>query len=63
MTTKPIYWNPEKNRRLMEERGISFEAVVFSLQTGGLLDDMHIPMPTIMHINGYLWLILTATPI
>jgi uncharacterized DUF497 family protein len=40
MTTKPIYWNPEKNRKLIEERGISFETVVFSMQSGGLLDDM-----------------------
>ncbi|MFU8788360.1 MAG: BrnT family toxin, partial [Methylobacter sp.] len=34
------YWNPEKNRKLIEERGISFESVVFSMQSGGLLDDM-----------------------
>lgn len=40
MPTKPIYWNPEKNRKLIEERDISFEMVVFSIQSGGLLDDM-----------------------
>ncbi len=40
MTTKPMYWSPEKNRKLIEERGISFEMVVFSIQSGGLLDDM-----------------------
>jgi uncharacterized DUF497 family protein len=43
MTTKPMYWSPEKNRKLIEERGISFEMVVFSFQSGGLLDDMAHP--------------------
>ncbi|NOX76207.1 MAG: BrnT family toxin [Gammaproteobacteria bacterium] len=37
---KPINWNPNKNRKLMEERGISFEEIVFSLQSGCLLDDV-----------------------
>ena len=40
---KPINWNPEKNRRLIEERGISFEEVVFYLQSNGLLDDISHP--------------------
>jgi uncharacterized DUF497 family protein len=40
---KPINWNPEKNRKLIEERGISFEEVVFCLQSGGLLDDISHP--------------------
>lgn len=37
---KPINWDSEKNRKLIEERNISFESVIFSLQSGGLLDDM-----------------------
>ena len=37
---KPINWNPGKNRKLIEERGISFEEIVFSLQSGYLLDDV-----------------------
>lgn len=37
---KPINWDPDKNRKLIEERSISFENVIFSLQSGGLLDDM-----------------------
>ena len=37
---RPIHWNPEKNRKLIEERDISFENIVFSLQSGGLLDDI-----------------------
>ena len=40
LTIKPLHWNPEKNRKLIEERGISFETVVFSMQSGSLLDDM-----------------------
>ena len=40
---KPINWNPEKNRILIEERGISFEDIIFCLQSGGLLDDIAHP--------------------
>jgi uncharacterized DUF497 family protein len=40
---KPINWNPEKNRKLIEERGISFEDIIFCLQSGGLLDDIAHP--------------------
>lgn len=40
MCMKPINWNADKNRQLIEERGISFEEIVFSLQSGGLLDDV-----------------------
>lgn len=37
---KPINWNPIKNQMLIEERDVSFEDVIFSLQSGGLLDDL-----------------------
>ena len=40
---KPINWNPDKNRKLIEERNISFENVIYSLQSGGLLDDISHP--------------------
>ena len=40
---KPIYWNPEKNRQLIEERNVSFENIIFSLQSSGLLDDISHP--------------------
>jgi uncharacterized DUF497 family protein len=36
-------WDPEKNQQLIEERGISFEEVVFYLQSDGLLDDIEHP--------------------
>ena len=40
---KPINWDPTKNQRLIEERGISFEGIVFCLHAGGLLDDISHP--------------------
>ena len=40
---KPINWNSDKNQQLIEERGISFEDVVFYLQQGALLDDIKHP--------------------
>jgi len=40
---KPINWNPDKNRKLIEERNVSFESVTYSLQSGGLLDDISHP--------------------
>lgn len=35
---KPFRWNPEKNDRLKAERGISFEAMIIAIESGGLLD-------------------------
>ena len=35
---KPFRWNPEKGDKLKAERGISFEAIVIAIQSGGLLD-------------------------
>ncbi len=32
-------WDPEKNQQLIEERSVSFEEVIFHLQSEGLLDD------------------------
>ncbi len=43
---KLINWNSEKNQKLIEERGISFENVVFCLQNDALLDDMVHPNRT-----------------
>lgn len=40
---KPFDWDPEKNQQLIEERGISFEEVIFHIQSGGLLDDLRHP--------------------
>jgi hypothetical protein len=35
---KPYTWDPHKNERLIRERGLSFEAILWSIQSGGLLD-------------------------
>ena len=40
---KAYNWNPNKNQRLIEEREISFENVVFYLQNDGLVDDIKHP--------------------
>jgi hypothetical protein len=44
---KTIKWNPDKNKQLMAERGISFEAVVIAMQSGHLIDSY--PHPKLTH--------------
>ncbi|MBF0201898.1 MAG: toxin [Desulfamplus sp.] len=38
MSMKRFCWNPEKNRRLKEERGITFEVVIHCMERGKILD-------------------------
>jgi len=40
---KPISWNPEKNVLLKDERGVSFEDVVFHIMAGDILDTLDHP--------------------
>ena len=40
---KPISWSPEKNELLRDERGISFEDVVFHIMAGDILDTVDHP--------------------
>lgn len=62
---KPINWSAEKNFILVQERGISFEDVIFSLQRGGLLDDIVHPNRAVyphqrifvVAINSYAYLV------
>lgn len=62
---KTFNWNPDKNRQLMEERGLSFEDVLFSLQNGQLLDDIEHPNSErysaqrmlVVDIDGYVCLV------
>lgn len=42
---KPFRWNSEKNESLKVARGISFENVVISVESGGLLDIVDHPSP------------------
>ena len=62
---KPFNWNSDKNRTLIEERRISFEEVVYAIQSGGLLDDMSHPNQEryahqrifVVRMNDYAYLI------
>ncbi|WP_018867907.1 MULTISPECIES: BrnT family toxin [unclassified Thioalkalivibrio] len=62
---KQINWDAAKNEKLMAERGISFEDVVFALQSGSLLDDVVHPngekYPNqrmfVVRVDAYVWLV------
>ena len=62
---KQINWNAEKNQQLMNERRMSFEDVLFALQSGRLLDDLVHPnnfkYPNqrmfVVEIDEYAWLV------
>jgi uncharacterized DUF497 family protein len=65
MTVKSFDWNPDKNQQLIEERGVSFEDVIFFIQGDGLLDDIEHPNSKkypdqrifVVNIDGYVHLI------
>jgi uncharacterized DUF497 family protein len=40
---KRFTWNPEKNEQLREQRGISFEEVLFHIENGDVLDILEHP--------------------
>ncbi len=40
---KRFNWNSDKNQKLIQERGVSFEDVVFYLLQGEVLDDLEHP--------------------
>jgi hypothetical protein len=40
---KYFAWNPEKNKRLKQARGVGFEAVVFHIERGDFLDILKHP--------------------
>lgn len=42
---KRFRWSPEKNEELRTERGLTFEAVVVAIESGGLLDILSHPIP------------------
>ena len=58
-------WNHEKNERIKEERGISFEEVVFNIQIGNEVDIYDHPnqerypgqMISVVIIEGYAYLV------
>ena len=62
---KLMNWSADKNRKLIEEREISFENNVFALQSGCLLDDVEHPNNNkyphqrmfIVEIDDYVYLV------
>ena len=58
-------WEPEKNEKLKEERGISFEEIVFHLQRGDILDILEHPNQEkyggqrvfVIEVEGYAYLV------
>jgi uncharacterized DUF497 family protein len=42
---KPFRWSSEKNDELRTGRGLTFEAVVVAIESGGLLDILSHPNP------------------
>ena len=63
--SKPIKWNEEKNRKLKEERKVSFEEVLFKIERGDILDllEHHNPQRYpgqkifVIEINNYAYLV------
>ena len=62
---KDYSWNEEKNKRLKESRGISFEEVIFYLEKGDGLDVVNNPNQIryrdqkmlVVRINKYVYLV------
>lgn len=62
---KPFQWSADKNEVLQEERGVSFEAIVVAIDSGGLLDVLAHPNPEkyprqrvlVVALDGYAYLI------
>jgi uncharacterized DUF497 family protein len=62
---KLFSWNNEKNERLKQERGVSFEAVLFHIERGDLLDVLEHPNPErypgqrifVVNIDNYAYLV------
>ena len=62
-------WSTEKNQRLIEQRGISFERVVSAIEQGGLVDVLEHPnqdrypgqMIYVVEVDEYLHLVPFVT--
>jgi len=62
---KYFLWSSEKNEQLKEERGISFEEVVFHVEAGDVLDILEHPNMEryagqrifVLEIDGYAYLV------
>ncbi|NOQ47203.1 MAG: toxin [Desulfobulbaceae bacterium] len=62
---KPFNWNHDKNQQLIENRQISFEDILFSIQKERLMDDIVHPNKTkypnqrifVVEVDGYAYLV------
>jgi hypothetical protein len=62
---KYFAWNPKQNERLKQERGVGFEAVVFHIARGDLLDILQHPNQAryagqrifVVNIDGFAYLV------
>lgn len=62
---RQLDWNDEKNETLKQERGITFEDIVYHLSHGGLLDTIQHPNQQqypgqrifIVNVEGYVWIV------
>ncbi|WBA82186.1 hypothetical protein [Endozoicomonas sp. GU-1] len=62
---KCFNWNAEKNQQLIDQRGKSFEEIIFHIQNGDLLDDIAHPNEVdyphqrvfVVNVMGYAWLV------
>ncbi|QWF69856.1 toxin [Methylomonas paludis] len=62
---KIINWNAEKNQLLISEWGVSFEDILFALQSGAVLDDVYHPnngkyahqRVFVVNVNDYAYLV------
>lgn len=65
MTINQFEFSDEKNRKLIEERGISFEEVISAIQGGGVLDILPHPNQAkyplqniyVVNLNHYVYLV------
>ena len=63
--TKPFRWDPDKNERLIQERGVSFEQITVAVENGDLLQVVQHPNVAkyprqkimIVGIDGYAYLV------
>ena len=56
MQKKPIRWNPVKNIELMQERGVSFEEILSSIEQSGLLTVLDHPNQR-KYLNQRIWVV------
>lgn len=62
-------WSEEKNQQLIEQRGVSFEAIISAMERGGLVDVVSHPNPVrypgqliyVVELNDYLHLVPFTT--